>query len=46
MNDKLFERVKAVYDDADSTLLSKEEMKVTENIYKRFERNGAQSEAY
>ena len=41
MNDKLFERVKAVYDDADSTLLSKEEMKVTENIYKRFERNGA-----
>ena len=41
MNDKLFERVKAVYDEADSTTLSKEEMKVTENIYKRFERNGA-----
>ena len=41
MNQKLFERVKKVYDEADSTTLNKEEMKVLKNIYKRFERNGA-----
>lgn len=41
MNDKLFQRVKKVYDEADSTKLSKEEMKTLKNIYKRFERNGA-----
>ncbi|MEE1316557.1 MAG: M3 family metallopeptidase, partial [Prevotella sp.] len=41
MNPELFKRVKQVYDEADSTKLNKEELKTLENIYKRFERSGA-----
>lgn len=41
MNQQLFNRVKKVYDEADSTTLNKEQRKLVENIYKRFERNGA-----
>lgn len=41
MNPDLFAKVKAVYDDASSEQLDKEQKKVLENIYKRFERNGA-----
>jgi len=42
MNPDLFKRVKKVYDEVDSTQLTKEELKVLENIYKRFKRNGAE----
>lgn len=42
MNQALFQKVKKVYDEADSTTLNKEELKVVENIYKRFKRNGAE----
>ncbi len=41
MNQQLFQRVKKVYDEADSTKLTHEEMKTLEKIYKQFERNGA-----
>lgn len=41
MNQELFERVKKVYDDMPNAGLSHEQMKATEKIYKRFERNGA-----
>lgn len=42
MNPDLFKKVKTVYDEVDSTKLSKEELKVLDNIYKRFKRNGAE----
>ena len=41
MNDSLFARVKKVYDETDTATLGKEERKLLDNIYKRFERNGA-----
>lgn len=41
MNEKLFARVKAVYNQRNSLGLSKEEMKVLENTYKSFIRSGA-----
>lgn len=41
MNPELFRRVKAVYDDMDSTKLDKEQRKLVENIYKRFAQSGA-----
>lgn len=41
MNDQLFQRVKAVYESPDTASLTREQKKVLENIYKRFERNGA-----
>lgn len=41
MNEALFARVKKVHDEVDSAKLTREELKVLENIYKRFERNGA-----
>lgn len=42
MNQELFRKVKQVYDEVDSTKMNKEELKVLENIYKRFKRNGAE----
>lgn len=41
MNEKLFSRVKKVYDQIDSQQLDKEQKKLLDNIYKRFLRNGA-----
>lgn len=41
MNPELFAKVKAVYDDVSSQQLDKEQKKLLENIYKQFERNGA-----
>lgn len=41
MNQDLFARVKKVYDEQSSANLDKEQKKLLENIYKRFERNGA-----
>lgn len=41
MNEKLFERVKAVYAMKDSLQLNQEQKKLLENTYKSFSRNGA-----
>lgn len=41
MNEKLFERVKSVYDRKESLGLDEEQMKLLENTYKSFARNGA-----
>lgn len=41
MNDKLFQRVKKLYDEQDSKNYTKEQRKLIENNYKRFVRNGA-----
>ena len=41
LNDKLFARVKAVYDRRESLALTPEEAKILENIYKRFVNSGA-----
>ena len=41
MNDKLFQRVKQVYDNQGSQNYTKEQLKLIENNYKRFVRNGA-----
>lgn len=41
LNQKLFARVKDVYDNINNLDLDKEQKKVVENIYKRFERSGA-----
>lgn len=41
MNDKLFQRVKAVYENQDQANYDKEQKKLIENYYKRFVRNGA-----
>lgn len=40
-NDKLFEKVAAVYEHRDSTKLTPEQMRLTELTYKRFVRSGA-----
>lgn len=41
LNDKLFARVKAVYDSRESLTLTPEQGKILENIYKRFVNSGA-----
>lgn len=41
MNDKLFQRVKAIYDQQEQANYNKEQKKLIENYYKRFVRNGA-----
>ena len=41
MNDKLFQRVKKLYDGQDQANYTKEQKKLIENYYKRFVRNGA-----
>ncbi|MFW5757015.1 MAG: peptidase M3, partial [Tangfeifania sp.] len=41
MNPKLFERVKAVYENRNQMNLDKEQLRVTEKYYQDFERNGA-----
>lgn len=40
-NDKLFQRIKAVYDQRESLNLKEDEMRVLEKYYKDFTRNGA-----
>ena len=42
LNDKLFERVKAVYDQKDELNLNKEQAKLLEETYKKFKRGGAE----
>ena len=42
MNEKLFARVKSVYDSQQSLNLNAEQKKVLENIYKRFVKSGAE----
>ena len=41
LNEKLFARVKAVYDSRESLTLTPEQAKILENIYKRFVNSGA-----
>ena len=41
MNDKLFQRVKKLYDEQEQAGYNKEQKKLIENYYKRFVRNGA-----
>ena len=41
LSDKLFERVKAVYDKRESLGLEPDQMRLTEETYKSFERNGS-----
>lgn len=41
LNEKLFARVKAVYEQKDSLGLAKDQMKLLENTYRSFTRNGA-----
>ena len=41
LSDKLFERVKAVYDKRESLGLEPDQMRLTEETYKGFERNGS-----
>ena len=41
LNEKLFERVKAVYEQRDSLALEKDQLKLLENTYRSFTRNGA-----
>ena len=41
LNEKLFQRVKAVYDQRDSLTLDPDQRKLLEDSYKSFERNGA-----
>lgn len=41
LNEKLFARVKAVYEQKDSMGLAKDQMKLLENTYRSFTRNGA-----
>ncbi len=45
MNAELFARVKAVYETMDSTVLDKEQLKLTEETYKDFVRGGANLDA-
>ncbi len=45
MNADLFARVKAVYENMDSSVLDKEQMKLTEETYKDFVRGGANLDA-
>lgn len=42
LNDKLFERVKTVYDKKDELNLNKEQAKLLEETYKKFKRGGAE----
>ncbi|MDP3398664.1 MAG: M3 family metallopeptidase [Bacteroidales bacterium] len=42
LNEKLFEKVKAVYEKRNSANLSKEQIRLTEETYKGFARNGAE----
>ena len=41
LNDELFQRVKQVYDNRDNLKLNKAQMRLLTEMYKRFERNGA-----
>ena len=41
LHEKLFERVKAVYEQRDSLALEKDQLKLLENTYRSFTRNGA-----
>ena len=41
LNEKLFKRVKAVYEDRENLGLEKDQMKLLENTYRSFTRNGA-----
>lgn len=41
LNDKLFQRIRSVYENKNQFRLTKEEEKVLENTYRRFVRNGA-----
>ena len=41
LNDKLFQRVKAVYEKKDSLNLEPDQMRILENSYRSFRRNGA-----
>lgn len=41
MNEKLFERIKSVYDNRNQSGLDPLQIRLTEKIYKRFERSGA-----
>ena len=41
LNEKLFERVKAVYEQRDSLALGEDQLKLLENTYRSFTRNGA-----
>jgi peptidyl-dipeptidase Dcp len=41
LNDTLFQRVKALYEDRENLVLTPEQSKVLEKIYRRFERGGA-----
>ncbi|AFM05565.1 Zn-dependent oligopeptidase [Bernardetia litoralis DSM 6794] len=41
-NEKLFQRVKTVYDNSQTTPLEKEQQRVVDLVYKRFEMNGAE----
>ena len=41
LNEKLFQRVKAIYDQRDSLTLDPDQRKLLEDSYKSFERNGA-----
>ena len=41
LNEKLFQRIKSVYDNQASMNLNKEQAKLLDNYYKRFVRNGA-----
>ncbi len=41
LNDKLFQRIRRVYENKDQFRLTEEEEKVLENTYRRFVRNGA-----
>jgi len=42
LNDKLFQRVKQVYENKEGREYDKEQLKLIENYYKRFVRNGAE----
>src|SRR5699024_6012823 len=41
LNEKLFQRIKKVFDSCDQTRLTKEEQRLLEKTYKEFTRNGA-----
>lgn len=41
LNEKLFERIKSVYDNRNTMGLDSEQMRLVEKVYKGFERNGA-----
>jgi peptidyl-dipeptidase Dcp len=45
LNDKLFQRIKQVYENESGVAYDKEQLKMIENYYKRFVRNGAELDA-